>query len=526
MEIKFQLQNYRCFGDEPAEFSLKSGVTGFIGANNSGKSTILRFFFEFRPLFIGKGVNWVAALRQGSPIPLPATIRDSQQLFHKGNDHDIVIGIHAVDVDQEFYSKQILLTLVRKNGLFKLRLEDLPEDNSIQSGEQHGKQHLVKRKIGDDYDLTPVQNLLSELAKTVYVGPYRSISEVGPTGDYFDMQVGQAFVNRWNAMKTGENSKNTDAAVAVEREIQRVFKFTHFQINAAEDRSSLQIIIDNWSYKIQELGSGLSQFIISLAHAAMSRPRYVLIDEPESNLHASMQLTFVTSLASYAPGGLLFASHNLGLARSVAERIYVVSRKNATVSAIRNLENKGTLSEVAGELNFSAYQELGFSSLLLVEGPTEVKTVQQFLRKLGMEQHVLIIPLGGNSMINGNRGDELRELMRITTNVFALVDSEKSSEDATLPRDREAFGKACKSVGIHCHLTDRRSLENYFPAEAIKAVYGKSSTGLGPFESVKSKRNWMKSENWRIAQEMRKDDLVGTDLEAFFDHLEKSVQPN
>ncbi len=164
-------------------------------------------------------------------------------------------------------------------------------------------------------------------------------------------------------MKTGDNSRNTDAAVAVERQIQELFNFRHFQINAVEDRSSLQIIIDNWSYKIDEVGSGLAQFIISLAHAAMKRPRYVLIDEPESNLHASMQLSFVTSLASYATGGLLFASHNLELARSAADRVYVVDRKkDGTVSRITNLETKGTLSEIAGELNFSAYQELGFST--------------------------------------------------------------------------------------------------------------------------------------------------------------------
>jgi hypothetical protein len=59
------------------------------------------------------------------------------------------------------------------------------------------------------------------------------------------MQVGQAFVAQWNAMKTGDNSRNTDAAVAVERQIQELFNFRHFQINAVEDRSSLQIIIDN-----------------------------------------------------------------------------------------------------------------------------------------------------------------------------------------------------------------------------------------------------------------------------------------
>ena len=65
------------------------------------------------------------------------------------------------------------------------------------------------------------------------------------------VQVGRAFVDRWNAMKTGNDSANTDAAVAVERQIQRVFKFKEFQINATEDKSSPDYHRRNWNYKFK-----------------------------------------------------------------------------------------------------------------------------------------------------------------------------------------------------------------------------------------------------------------------------------
>jgi predicted ATP-dependent endonuclease of OLD family len=295
MEIKFRLRNYRCFGDEPAEFSLKSGVTAFVGANNSGKSTILRFFFEFRPLFqeIATVNGMKAMVRDGADLHLPPTVRDFRQLFYKGNDRDLVMRLHATEAETGTYSKEIVVTLGRSTRKAKLSLEELPA-NFTQIGEQRSGQLLLKTGTGVPYDLTPVQTLFRELANTVNVGSYRSVSQLSPSGDYFDMQVGQAFVSRWNTMKTGNDSRETDAAVAVERQIQHLFNFRHFQINAVEDRSSLQIIIDDWSYKIEEVGSGLAQLIISLAHAAMKRPRYVLIDEPESNLHASMQLSFIT----------------------------------------------------------------------------------------------------------------------------------------------------------------------------------------------------------------------------------------
>jgi hypothetical protein len=167
-------------------------------------------------------------------------------------------------------------------------------------------------------------------------------------------------------------------------------------------------------------------------------------------------------------------------------------------------------------------KNLDFRLLLLIEGPTEVKTIQQFLRMLSIEQHVLMIPLEADSMINGSREDELRELKRITTNIVAVIDSERIKENGDLPNNRAAFKESCKSVGIKCHVTDRPSIENYFPAEAITKVYGKAHTALGAFELIKNRPDWPKTDNWRIARN-EMEDLAKTDLGGFFDSLKQSV---
>jgi len=45
-------KNYRCFTDShPARVSLGRQLVAFIGVNNSGKSTLLRSFYELRQLF-------------------------------------------------------------------------------------------------------------------------------------------------------------------------------------------------------------------------------------------------------------------------------------------------------------------------------------------------------------------------------------------------------------------------------------------------------------------------------------------
>src|SRR5689334_5799240 len=52
LEIDITLKNYRCFEDvHPVTLRLRDGVTAFVGKNNSGKSSLLKFLYECRPIF-------------------------------------------------------------------------------------------------------------------------------------------------------------------------------------------------------------------------------------------------------------------------------------------------------------------------------------------------------------------------------------------------------------------------------------------------------------------------------------------
>jgi len=47
-----KIKNYRCFSREaPAEICIRDGFTAFVGPNNSGKSSLLRLFYELRNIF-------------------------------------------------------------------------------------------------------------------------------------------------------------------------------------------------------------------------------------------------------------------------------------------------------------------------------------------------------------------------------------------------------------------------------------------------------------------------------------------
>jgi hypothetical protein len=178
------------------------------------------------------------------------------------------------------------------------------------------------------------------------------------------------------------------------------------------------------------------------------------------------------------------------------------------------------LSEFLGELSFSGYKELGFDKILLVEGPTDVTTVPEFLRILQKDHSVVLLPLCGSSLINASAEPQLHEIKRISDNVYALIDSERSAAGAPLDPQRVAFVEACKRAGVTCCVLERRALENYLSDQAVKKVKGDKYRALQPYEALNALPiAWSKEENWRIAREMDPKDWGETDLGIFLKSL-------
>jgi len=270
---------------------------------------------------------------------------------------------------------------------------------------------------------------------------------------------------------------------------------------------------------LSELGAGLAQFIIVLGNAAIRKSSIILVDEPELNLHPSLQIDFLTSLSSYARDAIVYATHSIGLARSTADRIYSFQSVDGR-SVVKPFEQTPNYTEFVGEMSFSAFKEIGCDRILLVEGVNDVKTVQQFLRMQKKDHRIVIIPLGGDQLARDGIEAELSELKRLSNNISALVDSERDSEKAEPKAERLAFAKICKKLGIGVCVTRQRAIENYFSDQAVKAAFGDSYRALKPYESLRELPNgWSKTDNWKIARRMVFDDIRSTDIGEFLTKL-------
>lgn len=548
MNLKLTIKNYRCFEySKPLVLELKDGFTAFIGVNNSGKSTALKICFEVFGVLRGRlsrGEDHAARLKE-------ATFGSncSESILCNRNSRPMSIDVEVFPQHAENRERtvdRLELVFTRIEGASPLcsahywsdgnrievpsaveELKYVPQTKCIESS--------ASVDIGDESDTqlpmafppVNIECLMSELFylfNAMYIGPVRMIiPSSGMSISHFNMSLGSGFVDQWNNYKSGRYpARLIDATDHVQEDIRRIFGFERFEINASSPRGCLLVKINGKTYEVDEVGSGLSQFIAMLAEAAFRQPALLLIDEPELSLHASLQLDFLTTLAKYANENIVFATHNLGLARQSNARILAFHRDEKGRSVAESYERTPRLAEFLGALSFTNSSDIGFEQVLLVEGRTDVLTVQQWLKLYGKEHTVMLIPLGGSAYftMKEDLSFELAEFKRICPQVSVLIDSEKVSKDSLLAPERADFIAKCNELAFRCHVLERRATENYLTQDAIQEILGSQYSKLGPFESLKSaKKPWKKELNWRIAQRMRQEDIEDTDLGGFLREL-------
>lgn len=528
--VLIELSDYRCFArSSPCRIEIRRGFTALVGPNNSGKSSFLRSFYELRSLFATLRQPAVPAvggriveLLRGQPVPVAIEeVHDQAEVFFGDEAQELVVKLTFLREPAERVVSAVTLTFDRLQQWKMTAAWHGEAPANSWPGQVTGTAVVNGHPSETPWDCAPLFDWADAFANSMYVGPNRDLAHQ-LSGNYFDLSIGSEFVTNWHRWKTGRDRAAQASARRVVEDIRTIFGLARLDIDSNPGDGTIQVTTERGTRKLTEVGAGLAQFIVVFGCAAMKRPRFILIDEPEVHLHPSLQATFVTRLASYATEGIIFATHSIGLARTIADRIYALRVDAAGRSEVRELGKLKNLAEFLGEMSFSAYQELGFERLLLVEGPSEVRALQQWLRLYGKDHRVVVMNLGGSGLIRADATHELSELKRITATVSVLIDSERTAEGDPIHPDRERFVDDCKALGFDVCVTQRRATENYFPERAIRsAKRSEKYAALGAFEKLEHcALPWSKmADNWRIAADMRKEDLAGTDVGAFLERL-------
>lgn len=527
------VRNYRCFGEEqPLRIPLDSGWVAFVGRNNSGKSSALRFIHEFQPIWGQLIDNLERSVGMGG-LGLRDT-SDPYNVFSEGNDRPLAITLEF-DRPTEYTAPnwlQELRVLINRNGTINLTHKTSSgatavEVRRISLGD--GTVALAPvyqaggaQTNGHAFSFVHAVSTLQRLQTAQYIPVSRSIAQPG-TGSSHGQSFGATFVQAWGALKSG-NKEASNRALAIQRFLERFFAFDRLEISAT-NTNELRLTFGanrSSSLLLSELGHGVEQLIFFLVTLHTQKPSILLIDEPELGLHPALQTQLLDAAASLSGAQLMYATHSLGLARTRASHVLVVSRSGdiSRVDPFENAVRQDNYAEMLGELAFSSWRDFGAEAVLLVEGVTDIQAVSQLLRNLGKEQKVVVLPLGGSQMLDASRADLIGELKRFNVRVEVLIDSEKLDAAQPLEAKRAAFVARCQQFEIHPHVLTRRALENYWSDPAVKRAFGAAARSLLPYEKLDAQAaGWTKNRNWEAAVATQGVDLEGTDLLEFLERI-------
>jgi hypothetical protein len=527
--IDITIKNYRCFPDSnPVHLVLGPGCTAFVGPNNSGKSSLTRMPYELRSLFQllsnPKPLGSLVANEGTETFGVQSDV-NINEIFCADNEHPVEMSFRGRD---DFGVADVTFTIPRNSNT--VRLKSIRRNN-----EQIIAQHLLRPSViqevvndvavpkidGVKIDLGFIQETARLLGASMYIGPFRHFSAAEEGGrNYFDLVRGRSVIQRWHGLSTSLDPLARRRASVVEEALGDIFGISNLLLRADESQNTFLVRGTGVDRRIDEMGSGIAEFVYLLTSLIAKDPSVVLIDEPELHLHPRLQLAFVEALRRTASFGVVFATHSLGLARQMAERTYVVTRGDGPSSSrVAEYTSSLRVNEALAELGFGVMRADGADGVLLVEGKNDVPVFRSLLRTWGLLGRFAVIAVGGQ-MLAGNVGEQLEETKRLATNIIAIVDSDRADAAATPKPTTVEFQRACTAKDVRCHILNRRAIENYFPESAIANGLGRPAPALGPFDHISTLRGaWGKADGARIAPHMTKADLADTDLGDFLDSL-------
>jgi hypothetical protein len=199
MHVELTIKNYRCFPDNrPLRFEIREGFTAFVGVNNSGKSSILRFFYEFRNLLsnMSDPSNLLSLVRGAShSFGVAPNVKDLSEIFCDSNERDLTVEFAFPTQTTAGHPQpsSVVLRIPRNTNRFSITSFSMENLNfATNTAYTSFTPNSLIGISGQNLvlDFREFLDTVQAFVESLYIGAFRNAINAGSTENYFDISVG------------------------------------------------------------------------------------------------------------------------------------------------------------------------------------------------------------------------------------------------------------------------------------------------------------------------------------------------